>query len=188
MAGVGRVKRGVRDLGARRGREQDRRKNEQPVVRLDSSTVELLVSALTEEERRIMKWTQDLAVGIPTIDSQHQELFERINNLLTAIKEHRCRSEIDGTIKFLDDYAAFHFGEEERRMQAAEYDGLAEHKQHHAAYRKNIAELKEQAALPRVQGMSYELSVTANQIIVDWIVEHIMQVDKKFGAYMRDRT
>ena len=134
-----------------------------------------------------MEWTQDMAVGIETIDSQHRELFKRINDLLLAIKEHRCKSEIDGTIQFLDDYAVFHFGEEERRMQDAGYEGLDEHKKHHATYLKNIAELKAQAALPRVSGMSYELSVTANQIIVDWIVDHIMKIDKKFGEFMKKK-
>jgi hypothetical protein len=52
-----------------------------------------------------MEWTETLATGISTIDSQHKELFKRINDLVLAIKEHRCSSEIDGTIKFLDDYA-----------------------------------------------------------------------------------
>ncbi len=132
-----------------------------------------------------MEWTQEMAVGIETIDSQHRELFKRINDLLVAIKEHRCKAEIDGTIKFLDDYALFHFGEEEKRMAAAGYDGLEDHKVQHAAYMKNIAELKGQAALPRISGMSYELSVTANQIIVDWIVDHIMKIDKKFGEYVK---
>lgn len=130
-----------------------------------------------------MEWNENLAVGINTIDMQHKELIARINNLLQAIKEHRCKSEIDGTLKFLDDYAVFHFGEEEKRMGEASYPGLAEHKQHHAVYLRNIAELKEQAALPRVTGVSYELSVTANQIIVDWIVDHIMKIDRKFGEY-----
>lgn len=132
-----------------------------------------------------MEWTKDLAVGIEIIDIQHQELFKRINSLVIAVREHRCKSEIDGTIAFLESYANFHFGEEERRMQESGYVGLAEHKRHHAAYMKNIAELKEQAALPRVSGMSYELSVTANQIIVDWIVDHIMKIDRKFGEFVR---
>ncbi len=132
-----------------------------------------------------MEWTEDLAVGIATIDMQHKELFVRINNLLLAIKEHRCRSEIDGTIKFLDDYAVFHFAEEEKRMAEAGYGGLAEHKKDHAVYLKNIADLKREADQPRVSGVSYELSVTANQIIVDWIVDHIMKIDKKFGQYMK---
>ena len=134
-----------------------------------------------------MEWTENLAVGIATIDTQHKELITRINNLLQAIKEHRCKSEIDGTLKFLDDYAVFHFGEEEKRMREAGYGGLEEHQRHHATYLKNIAELKEQAALPRISGVSYELSVTANQVIVDWIVDHIMKIDKKFGEFVKSR-
>jgi hemerythrin len=134
-----------------------------------------------------MEWTHDLAVGIDTIDSQHRELFRRINNLLASIKEKRCRTEIDGTIQFLDEYARYHFTEEERRMDESGYDGLSEHRMHHAVYLQNIEELKRLAAQPRIQGASYELSVITNQIVVDWIVDHIMKIDKKFGAYMKGR-
>ncbi len=132
-----------------------------------------------------MEWTEDLAVGINKIDEQHRELFKRINNLLLAIREQRCRAEIDKTIEFLDDYARFHFSEEEKRMEEAGYKGLQEQKLQHAVYLKNIAELKQQASLPRERGMSYELSVTATQIVVDWIVTHIMNTDKLFGVYVR---
>ena len=38
-----------------------------------------------------MEWTNNLSVGVSTIDSQHQELFKRINNLVIAIKQHRCK-------------------------------------------------------------------------------------------------
>jgi len=134
-----------------------------------------------------MEWTRDLTVGIETIDRQHQELFKRIKGLLAAIKEKRCRSEIDGTIAFLDDYARFHFGEEEQRMEAAGYPGLADHRNQHAVYLRNIQELKELAARPRISGMSYELSVTTNQVAVDWIVDHIMKIDRKFGEYVKSR-
>ena len=33
-----------------------------------------------------MKWTQDMAVGIESIDEQHRQLFKRISDLLQAIK------------------------------------------------------------------------------------------------------
>ena len=111
-----------------------------------------------------MDWTEDLSVGVETIDSQHKELFKRINNLVAAIKQHRCKDEIDGTIKFLEDYAKFHFSEEEKRMQQAGYEGLPSHQEHHKKYLADLAELKEQASLPRVPGSSYDLSATTNQI------------------------
>src|SRR6266498_789797 len=116
-----------------------------------------------------MEWTDKLATGISTIDSQHKELFKRINNLVSAIKQHRCKSEIDGTITFLDDYARVHFSDEERHMRDSNYGGLEEQREDHKKYLAALAELKEQASLPRVQGVSYDLSATTNQVVVDWI-------------------
>src|SRR5512146_188324 len=105
-----------------------------------------------------MEWSEKLSVGIKTIDSQHKELFKRINNLVRAIKEHRCRAEIDGTLKFLDDYARVHFTEEERHMREAGYPGLDEQREQHKKYLTSLAELKAEASLPRIQGSSYDLS------------------------------
>jgi hemerythrin len=134
-----------------------------------------------------MEWTEKLATGISTIDSQHKELFRRINNLVSAIKQHRCKSEIDGTITFLDEYARVHFSEEERNMRDANYEGLEEQQEDHRKYLAALAALKEQASLPRGQGDSYDLSATTNQVVVDWIIDHIMKVDMKFGAFLGNR-
>jgi hemerythrin len=134
-----------------------------------------------------MEWTEKLATGIRTIDSQHKELFKRINNLVTAIKQQRCKSEIDGTIKFLDDYARVHFAEEEKHMQDTNYSGLAEQREDHNKYLAALAELKEQASRPRIQGSSYDLSATTNQVVVDWIVAHIMKMDMRFGEFLKKR-
>lgn len=132
-----------------------------------------------------MEWTEKLSTGISKIDSQHRELFKRINNLVSAIKQHRCKDEIDGTIKFLEDYARVHFSEEEKQMSDMNYEGLAEQREDHKKYLAALDELKEQASLPRVHGSSYDLSATTNQVIVDWIVDHIMKLDMKFGAFLK---
>ena len=134
-----------------------------------------------------MEWNETLATGISTIDSQHKELFKRINSLVLAIKQHRCKSEIDSTLKFLDDYARVHFAEEEKHMREAGYPGLADQLESHKQYLAALAELKEQASLPRVQGSSYDLSATTNQVVVDWIVDHILKLDMKFGEFLRGK-
>ncbi len=134
-----------------------------------------------------MEWTEKLATGISTIDSQHKELFKRINNLVVAIKQRRCRSEIDGMIKFLDDYARVHFFEEEKYMRKTCYPGIEEQLESHKQYLAALAELKNQSALPRIQGSSYDLSATINQVVVDWIVAHIIRLDMKFGEYLKQQ-
>ncbi len=132
-----------------------------------------------------MEWNEKLATGIRTIDSQHKELFVRINNLVKAIKEHRCKAEIDGVLKFLDDYARVHFSEEEKHMRETDYPGYEEQRLEHQKYLTALQELKEQAAQPRIQGASYDLSATTNQMVVDWIVDHIVKVDMRFGDFLK---
>ena len=134
-----------------------------------------------------MEWNEKLEVGIATIDSQHRELFKRINNLVAAIKQQRCREEIDNTIKFLDDYARVHFSEEEKHMLKTGYPGYAEQREEHKKYLDALKDLKEQASRPRIRGASYDLSATTNQVVVDWIVDHIMKTDMKFGDYLRSK-
>ncbi len=134
-----------------------------------------------------MEWSEKLAVGVATIDSQHRELFKRINNLVAAIKQHRCKSEIDGTLQFLDAYARVHFAEEEKHMREARYAGYEEQREEHKKYLAALAELKAEAALPRVSGSSYDLSAMTNQVVVDWIVDHILKVDMRFGEFLKNR-
>jgi hemerythrin len=134
-----------------------------------------------------MEWNEKLAIGIDAIDEQHKELFRRINNLVRAIKERRCKAEIDGVLKFLDDYARVHFAAEEKSMREAAYPGLNEQLDQHRKYLDALAELKEEAALPRIAGGSYDLSATTNQVVVDWIVDHILKLDMKFGEHLRQR-
>jgi hemerythrin len=135
-----------------------------------------------------MEWTEDLSVGNETIDSQHRELFDRINDLVAAIKQKTCKYKIGDVIKFLDDYIVFHFGEEENIMLKHGYPGYQEHKAQHKIFLDNFETLK--VELPKLEGGkkpgSYDLSVETNQVVVDWILLHIAGVDKKLGEFLKD--
>jgi len=134
-----------------------------------------------------MEWTEDLSVGVEKIDSQHRELFIRINDLVAAIKQSTCKYKIGDVVKFLDDYIVFHFSEEELFMQKYSYPGFPQHKEEHRKFLENFQKLKKE--LPKLEGGkkpgSYDLSVEVNQMVVDWILDHIKEKDKKFGAYLK---
>lgn len=135
-----------------------------------------------------MQWTEDLAVGVDEIDQQHKELFDRINNLVNAIKQAECKYTIDGTIDFLEEYANHHFGAEETIMLDNIYEEYSLHKAQHAIFLNALAQLKKQAAEPRVRGSSYDLSVTTNQVVVDWIVSHILNTDRRLAEFLREKS
>lgn len=137
-----------------------------------------------------MEWTEDLSVGVAKIDEQHKELFRRINSLVDAIKSKTCKYKISDVIRFLEDYIIEHFSEEEGFMTRHGYPDYAAHKALHEEFMQSFAELK--VGLEEIEGGkkpgSYDLSVETNQIVVDWILNHIARVDKRLGVFLKDRV
>ena len=133
-----------------------------------------------------MEWTEALSTGNKTIDEQHKELFAKINGLVQAINHSVCKYKIGDVIKFLEDYIEFHFGEEEKMMLRLSYPGYKAHKGQHEIFKRNFRRLKRE--LIKLDGGkkpgSYNLSVQTNQIVVDWILEHIAKVDKNLGNFL----
>jgi hemerythrin len=137
-----------------------------------------------------VKWTEDLSTGIEKIDEQHKELFEKINDLVAAVRQSVCKYKIGDVIKFLEDYVFFHFGEEEKYMQQFGYPDYQGHKAQHKKFIENFNELKKE--LPKLEGGkkpgSYDLSVWTNQVVVDWILDHIAKVDKSLGEFLKGKV
>jgi hemerythrin-like metal-binding protein len=137
-----------------------------------------------------MRWTSDLSVGIDKIDEQHKELFEKINDLVAAVKQSVCKYKIGDVIRFLEDYVDFHFGEEEEYMRRFNYPGYPAHKAQHEMFIRNFNELKKE--LPKLEGGkkpgSYDLSVETNEVVVDWILDHIAKVDKVLGEFLKGKV
>lgn len=137
-----------------------------------------------------MQWTSDLSVGIEKIDEQHRELFDKINDLVAAVKRSVCKYKIGDVIKFLEDYVVFHFGEEEKYMVQFNYPNYQAHKTQHEKFIENFNELKKE--LPKLEGGkkpgSYDLSVETNAVVVDWILDHIAKVDKLLGEFLKGKV
>jgi len=85
-----------------------------------------------------LQWTPDFSVGVEEIDSQHKELFERINDLDSAMKQGRAKEEVVRLVEFLNKYAIVHFGAEEKYMTDYDYPGYALHKTKHDWFKKEF--------------------------------------------------
>ncbi|MGO9380066.1 MAG: bacteriohemerythrin [Dissulfurispiraceae bacterium] len=133
----------------------------------------------------MIEWTEDLAVGIETIDSQHRELFAHINSLLGALENKMAAEEIHRLFTFLDSYVDVHFGVEQRYM--GEYSNLGyadaeHHKSEHKAFVRDFREFRVdlEAMEPSVQFIA-EFA----RWIVNWWLMHIQRIDKGLGIFLK---
>lgn len=131
-----------------------------------------------------IEWTNDLAVGFPDIDQQHQELFAKINLLLNACNQGKGKDTVGETIQFLADYVVYHFGCEEKLMQQFNYPDYSSHKAMHDQFVQRFVEVQNRF---KSDGVSVMIVLAVNQMVVKWLNDHIRKVDKLLGAFLKEK-
>jgi hemerythrin len=129
----------------------------------------------------LLKWDPALNTGVQSIDTQHQELYARLNRLMEAASQGRGRAEIADTIEYLQDYVVTHFRAEEGHMLTARYPEHLAHKRMHDEFVADFLRFKEQFA---AEGASALLFIQIQRRIVDWVRNHIAQEDKRFAQFL----
>ena len=129
-------------------------------------------------------WTQNLATGLRVIDAQHRQYFTRVARLQNACLLSKAEKEVEKALKFVIEYAEFHFATEERMMDRYGYPEAATHKRRHADFRKEVGRLSERFA----KAGSAEMRVELCGFLVDWLRNHIPTFDQKLVNFLKSRS
>ncbi len=131
-----------------------------------------------------IEWSEALASGSSEIDTQHKELFLRINNLLAAQEKKGAvdMAEVSRIVAYLTEYVVFHFGNEETLMDKYSYSSASGHKAQHAQFVKVFERLKNRMIS---EGISPQLQQETKDLVVDWLLNHIKYSDRALGAYLK---
>lgn len=128
-----------------------------------------------------IEWDKSLEIGNLEIDSQHKELFKRVNSLLEAMDQGKGSNEIIRMLKFLEDYSKTHFAAEEKLMETHNYPGLRAQKAEHAEFIKNLETIKKEIALLSM----LPTTIRVYFMTVNWLENHISKMDKKIGKFLK---
>jgi hemerythrin len=128
------------------------------------------------------EWSKDLETGNDLIDSQHKELVQAVNNLLSACANGKGREEIVHTVDFLSEYTVKHFSDEEVLQNKYKYPEYLNHKKLHKDFTLFVRDLAEQI---KKNGPTLILVGKVNSHIGDWLVNHIKKEDSKVAAHIR---
>ncbi|MBF0273944.1 MAG: bacteriohemerythrin [Nitrospinae bacterium] len=128
-------------------------------------------------------WSDDYSVGVFEMDEQHKHLVNLINELFDAVKHGAQQNE---TVRVLDgilDYAATHFKKEEDLQKRYGYPGYTQHKSKHEIVVHDFLNLYNQFKSGRKEVAGEILNFLRN-----WLINHIMWEDKKYGAHINKRN
>ena len=128
-----------------------------------------------------------LVTGNKMIDSQHEELIYRINELLKSCENEPVdKIRAVRTVDVLAEYTEYHFAEEEKLQKEIGYPGLEAHLKEHEALRQVVRDLYEM--LSDQEGPTEDFVNQVRENVVEWLYTHIKGFDRSVAEYkfMRD--
>jgi len=130
----------------------------------------------------IVKWRAEYSTWVDEFDEEHKQMIRLINTLYNGIKEEHADDVLKETLRELVEYTHGHFDHEERLMRRFLYPGYDEQKKQHDSFRNTIDDINGMVE-QGVTGMGMPLL----QMLRQWLVTHILDVDKKYGQFFKDK-
>ena len=124
----------------------------------------------------------NLITGNKTIDAQHQELIDRIQQFVTACESGDTKVKAIMMLDYLDEYTNFHFQEEEELQKSVNYPELINHHAKHEEFKKSIQELYD--FLNENEGPNEQFIQQVKRNVVDWLFQHIKTFDRSVAEYI----
>lgn len=127
----------------------------------------------------IITWSSNLSVNVAEMDRQHRKLIDLINELFDAMSSGRGKDVIGKILAGLTEYTKTHFASEERMLQLHNYTELSTQQSEHIKLTKQVVELQK-----KFKSGSLSITLETMNFLRDWLQNHILQNDKKYGPYL----
>lgn len=130
----------------------------------------------------MIEWSTRFSVSDSKIDTQHQQLFSIMNEIIEGMKSGKCddRHFISEILNRLLEYTRNHFREEENRFNATSYPLKAEHIRAHKDFAKLVAE----KIADKDKGIPCLNATGIANIAYNWLCQHILKFDKTYVDYI----
>ncbi len=126
----------------------------------------------------LIEWKDEYSVGVQQIDVQHKRLFEILNEFYDDIMAIRGQEVLQKVVNDLSEYAVIHFKTEEDIMTKIGYPDYDAHKKEHETFVQKVIDLQK-----NLQGGGFVLSIDVLNFLKDWLVHHILKVDKQYTEF-----
>lgn len=127
-------------------------------------------------------WSEDLRIGHPIIDGDHQKLISIINEFFARQGKEDERQILNDTLRSLFDYAHQHFERERKIQQEAMYPYIEMHAIEHKYFLNQVKELASVYFIKKVKSLDSKALEDVRRLLGHWLIDHI----KKFDINMRE--
>lgn len=151
-------------------------------VQLTDLSEKIVGILTTMSSTDLVTYTPELSVGVEEFDKHHQVLFGIINKLSNAMSKGDGQDSVTSIVKELVDYTDWHFKAEEKAFHEFNYPRKDEHIKIHNSMLKTAKGLLNDA-----ESGKKILSTELLEFLQDWILDHIMGIDKEYSSFFKDK-
>ena len=133
------------------------------------------------------EWIKDFKTGIEEIDIHHEDMFDKINELLDAIEHGVELTTIRKLTIFFESFLMSHFTLEEVLQQRLGYPDYESHCEQHEQLRKDFSGLMK---LIDTKGTSPHFVSDAVDLINNLLksyISHVNSADKKLAEFLKTK-
>lgn len=130
----------------------------------------------------LLVWTHTYNIGNELVDNQHKKLMHLINTLYDIQSGQKEDSQVQKVFQELVDYTVYHFQSEEELFQKHNYPEYQHHKQIHEQLVQEVAQYAS-----AYEGGDAALKEKLMLFLTDWLKDHILGEDKKFGRFLQEQ-
>lgn len=135
-----------------------------------------------------MIWKEKYKIGVPLIDSQHEELFRRVTDFVETVRGagewEKKIDKVNSTLAFMKEYVVSHFHDEEAYQQKIGYPAYSAHKKIHTdmvGYVADVAKEYEEAGYKEQMIQQFAGKLLA------WLINHVAAEDQKISDFAKGK-
>lgn len=130
----------------------------------------------------IIKWRDSYNTGVEQFDDEHQKIVELINTMFEVVRDKSDKEITEKVCREMLTYTEYHFSNEEQAMESVSYPHLEEHVAEHNRLKEKVQEFQ----LITDDDFSKNAS-ELYRFLREWLLDHIMVVDKKYSTFLKDK-
>ncbi len=127
----------------------------------------------------MLVWDDKFSVEIDQFDDHHKQLLNILVDLKNSEKIKENRTYIKNLLFELVSYTKYHFTAEERILQKYEYPDFIQHKMEHEKLIEQVNRF-----LDDYSRGEKDLNREIFDFLKKWLVDHILDSDKKYSTYL----
>nr|WP_320024232.1 hemerythrin family protein [uncultured Acetobacterium sp.] len=135
-----------------------------------------------------MLWKDKYELGDTLIDTQHKELFQRVETFMGTLRSADSWEDkvqrVNETLEFMKVYVVEHFRDEEVYQKSIDYPGYEAHKQIHLDMVNYVLQVSDEYER---SGFDEKMMQQFGGKLLAWLINHVASEDQRIADFAIER-